>query len=339
MSVDENQLAEARAELNNFAGYMKDKDKQDESNQSTGPPPSLTGEDMDVDRSKRQPTTEENPATKFAKGQEKGQNPGQADELPDQQVAGQPSNTGKGRRPATSQLQKTGDHRGYRGDGWKKDWKSQGSAGQQQCSSKDNKEEELKEMDGGHNDHPGLGHGLYNVAQQWRKQKEENPASLELPVRNVLLHCFLDALLEKIKRINRDPALLQKAKALGLVEGDAFPFLQWDHEQKKHVKATQEAMSYDEVLRTVTALGQLTAVPDVVGRFHALRRLSDQHQSEVVPFVLQVQNRNAEAQQFYQGMRRLCRCSVMHLVGATLRPTKLGRSPLALQIEKILQSL
>ena len=173
----------------------------------------------------------------------------------------------------------------------------------------------------------------------WHQQKEANPASLELPMRNVLLHCFLDALLDKIKRLSRDEALQRKAQSLGFFVDQAFPFLQWSHEKGCHIPATQEPLSYEEALRTVTTLSQLTAVPDVVGRFHAMRRYSSQHQAEIVPFTLQVQNRNAESQQFYQGMRRLCRCSVMHLVGATLRPTKLGRSPLALQIEKILRDL
>ena len=148
--------------------------------------------------------------------------------------------------------------------------------------------------------------------------------------------------LEKLKKLDSSPDLLAKAKKLGLVEGDTYPvypFLQWNPKEKRLVKAQQEPLSHVEALQTVTLLSQLNAMPDVVGRFHAMRRLSEQHQAEVIPFVLQVQNRNAESQQFYQGMRRLCRCSVMHLIGAAMRPSRLGRSPLAIQIEKILRDL
>ncbi|CAE7717567.1 unnamed protein product [Symbiodinium sp. CCMP2592] len=357
MSFDETQLMEARAELNNFSGYMKD--RAEDCNLSTGPPPSLSGEQgMDVDRTKRPQATEETPAQKFAKGQEKGQAPGTTEDPQDTSAPSTLPNTGSETGTSGSKGPKLGRQKGQSSSGgqW---WKTE----QKPSSSKDKKEEELKEMvrlmgrmllrvedsmtiqgldtnfmvflrtDEGDNGW-SVTQGLYAVAQRWHNQKEENPKQLELPMRNVLLHCFLDALLDKIKKINHDKELLETAQKLGLVVDETFPFLQWDHEKKCHVRATQDPLSYEEALRTVTALSQLTAMPDVIGRFHALRRLSEQHQSEVVPFILQVQNRNAEAQQFYQGMRRLCRCSVMHLVGATLRPTKLGRSPMALQIER-----
>ena len=180
---------------------------------------------------------------------------------------------------------------------------------------------------------------LFKVATEWHRVKAENPSSLELPMRAVLMHCLLDALLEKLKTIEKDGELLEKAKQLGLVEGTSYPFLQWDAAQKKHIRAQQEPLSHGEAIQTVTLLSQLTATPDIIGRFHAMRPLSQQYQAEVVPFLLQVQNRNAESQQFYLGMRRLCRCSLMHLIGATMRPSRLGRSPLAVQIEKILRDL
>ena len=52
-----------------------------------------------------------------------------------------------------------------------------------------------------------------------------------------------------------------------------------------------------------------------------------------------VQTRSQEANQMYHCMARLSRCSCWHLVGCTTRQSKLGRSPLAVQIDKMLQSL
>ena len=55
--------------------------------------------------------------------------------------------------------------------------------------------------------------------------------------------------------------------------------------------------------------------------------------AEVVPFTLEIHNRNQEAQLTYQAFERLCDCSLWHLIGGTLRMAKLGRGPLEKSIE------
>ncbi|CAE7613619.1 unnamed protein product [Symbiodinium microadriaticum] len=306
---------------------------------------------MEVDRTKRQQDLDKAALpTKFAKGQEKGQTTNSRDDEANAATEALASQgNGKGSRQAV------GEHREHRGKNRHRD-------------ERQDREEELKElvrqmgrlllrmedaMSIQHLDSQfvlflrteentggwSITSALFKVATRWNQVKADNPSSLELPMRAVLMHCLLDALLEKLKNLEKDSELLDKAKRLNLIEGTTYPFLQWDRDQHKHIKAQQEPLAHTEAVQTVTLLSQLTAMPDIIGRFHAMRPLSQQHQSEVIPFLLQVQNRNAESQQFYLGMRRLCRCSVMHLIGATMRPSRLGRSPLAVQIEKILKDL
>ena len=100
-----------------------------------------------------------------------------------------------------------------------------------------------------------------------------------------------------------------------------------------------DPLGHVDAVRMLNLMIQLSSFPDTVGRFHALRPLSAEHRSEVLPFLLEIQSRTPEANQLYLQLRRLCRNGALHLIGATMRPSKIGRSPLALQVDRLLQSL
>ena len=159
----------------------------------------------------------------------------------------------------------------------------------------------------------------------------------------VLLHAFLEVLYKKVSDMETDRDLQEKARELNLVlnlENDpAYPYLRWDNQQKKHVHETSSPLSHQDAKVTIKMLQNLLACPNVIGRFHALHKLAPQHAAEVIPFSLQVQNRNGESQQFYLGCQRLSRSAVMQLCGTSLRPARIGRSPLATQIDRLLQSI
>ena len=180
---------------------------------------------------------------------------------------------------------------------------------------------------------------LYAAAQQWHRQKESDPASLTQPMRNILLYCLFSALLERLEKLETDSDMMAQVRQMGLVEGEAYLFLQWDAAQGKHIKAQVEPLSHREAVESVRVLLRLATFPHVVGRFHALRKLTATPSGDVIPFTLMAQNRTAESHQLYNLMYRLARNSVWHLIGATMRPTKIGRSPLAKQLDKMIQNL
>ena len=180
---------------------------------------------------------------------------------------------------------------------------------------------------------------LYSVALDWKEKKSNQPQKLTQPLRNVLIYCLLTCLHNQVQALGTDKALLEMAQKKGLVVDNCFPFLQWDAEAKKHVASTIEPMTHTAVLEHVHLMMKLVTFPSVIGRFHAWRQLSAHHASEVLPFIMTVQTRSQEANQMYHCMARLSRCSCWHLVGCTTRQSKLGRSPLAVQIDKMLQSL
>ena len=148
-----------------------------------------------------------------------------------------------------------------------------------------------------------------------------------------------DALLARVKQLQTDPALKTLAEQRGLMVNGAFPYLQWDPEKKEYVPAMQEHLSYKDVVETLTSLKLLSIHPHVVARFHAMRKLTAEMTSEVVPFTLEIQNRSQESQQCFHLLGKLSRNSCTHLIAATLRPAKLGRSPLANTVDRLIQEL
>ena len=180
---------------------------------------------------------------------------------------------------------------------------------------------------------------LHQVALRWHAMKEQNPASLQQPMRIVLLTCLLEALLNQMQLLESNPEAMQKAVDMGLVEGSSYVYLQWDSSLKKHIKSAQEPLPHQTAVQIVRQLQNLLICPDTVGRFHALRKLAPNMSSDVVPFSLAVQNRNQEAMQMYGLFRRLARNSCLHLIACTMRPSKLQRSPLAQQINRMLQNM
>ena len=180
---------------------------------------------------------------------------------------------------------------------------------------------------------------LFSVAQEWHRQKAEDATVLNQPMRTVLLHCLFTALRDRLRSMETDTAMCLKAKEMGLTDGSSYLYLRWNQKDHRYEADTQEPLAHSKAMEIAEYLIQLTAFPDTVGKFHPLRKLTESMESEVIPFALQIQNRNQEAHQLYCLMRRLCRNGCLHLVGATARPTRLGRSPLAVRVDQLLQSL
>ena len=123
------------------------------------------------------------------------------------------------------------------------------------------------------------------------------------------------------------------------LEDENFPYLQWSPEESKHIKVQQAPLSMTDALQVVDQLQPLIIHPNTIGRFHPLRRLTPDMASDVIPWTLEIQSRTQEAQVVYQLVGRLIRNGVTHLAASTLRPSKLGRSPLATAVDKMIQEL
>ena len=60
--------------------------------------------------------------------------------------------------------------------------------------------------------------------------------------------------------------------------------------------------------------------------------------ADVVPFTLEIHNRCRESQEVYVAFERMSYNAVWHIVGTTIRPSKLGRGPLEKAVEEAARS-
>ena len=93
------------------------------------------------------------------------------------------------------------------------------------------------------------------------------------------------------------------------------------------MRATAEVLDHRALVEYLRTALHLLCFPNVVGRFHPLRRMTANLGADVLPFTLQIQNRNAESQKMHMIMDRLARNACWHLVACTMRQSRLGRSP------------
>ena len=175
---------------------------------------------------------------------------------------------------------------------------------------------------------------LYKVATKWHTDKEKAPDTLVTTLRTTLFYCTISTLLDRVTDMSQKPQDLERLRTLGIMEGNTFLYLKWNQDTKKHDKAEWEHPTLEQILQWLETIKKSLAFPKVIMRFHALRRMTPQMSAEVVPFTLEIHNRCQEAQVVYQLLERMCFSSLWHLVGGTMRPSKLGRGPLEKSIEE-----
>ena len=180
----------------------------------------------------------------------------------------------------------------------------------------------------------GIVNNLYKTAQAWHAKKSSDPDSLTNTLRTTLVYCMMTTLQERITALETSQEDVRRLESLGIMENGCFLYMRWNQERKCHEKTQQEHLTLAQAKEHVAVIVKHLVFPRVVLRFHALRKLTSEMASEVVPFTLEIHNRCLESQHTYSAFERLAFNSVMHLIGGSLRPSKLGRSPLEKAIEE-----
>ena len=74
---------------------------------------------------------------------------------------------------------------------------------------------------------------LFQVTQVWKKAKAEQPETINLPLRAVLLKHILDVLLTRLEACQKSEASLKEAREMLILdEGSNIPYLEWNAGQK-----------------------------------------------------------------------------------------------------------
>ena len=127
------------------------------------------------------------------------------------------------------------------------------------------------------------------------RYEAKDPKSLGQPLRTVLFSSWLTAMKYRINDFNNNPSTKALAIKMGILTDDGFPYLQWDPDTSKHARIQQDPLTAQDDLQILEQLQQLIIHPNVIGRFHPLRTLTEGMVSDVIPWTLEIQNRAQEA--------------------------------------------
>ena len=130
------------------------------------------------------------------------------------------------------------------------------------------------------------------------KAKAEQPETISLPLRVVLLKHILDVLLTRLEACQKSETSLKEARVMLILdESSNIPYLEWSASQKAlQVRKDREPLPYAEAVRILQELQKLVLLPLVVMRCHSTRKLVKEHKGEVLPMMLQLGYRTPEAQ-------------------------------------------
>ena len=184
----------------------------------------------------------------------------------------------------------------------------------------------------------GILPSLRTAQLQWKKRKEEDPASLTQPLRVILLQLTLDKLRTEVSRAKGEEERTKLRQAGQIDDQNRFVKQVWSHESGQLHPTTEGMLTFDEVENTLAQLIVNVAKPGVLHQFHAVQPLHEPT-LPAVTFVLLLSGRAESHADAHAGLLSLCQNSSFNLVAGSLRQERLRRTPLADQIQTHARSL
>ena len=178
---------------------------------------------------------------------------------------------------------------------------------------------------------------MHGVSKRWKDVKDTDPGKLEGSLRATLFGCLMLEYKQRLINVRDQPGMLERVAKMGWTTAEGkWTFQRWDPETEElRVDESRQAQSLDEILEQVETCLACNSEP-VLHRFHSLRPLVANPETEFVQFVIEVGHRGDKAQRMYQTLLGMRGSSALQLIGARLRESKPTRSGLARRIQEIL---
>ncbi|CAE7666393.1 unnamed protein product [Symbiodinium sp. CCMP2592] len=178
---------------------------------------------------------------------------------------------------------------------------------------------------------------LFTAAGSWRKQKTEEPATLDRPMRCALFAELKDRVLKIVEQTDK----MQEMEAMGWVSGGmpiTWHFMRWDPESQRQIADTERPpLTQLELLEAIDGILALIPRQFVVARFHPTRKLTQEMHGTNLVFLLQTGQHGVWASELRDTLKRLCHNAVFHLMAAALKADKQSRSALANAVAACIQ--
>ncbi|CAE7245612.1 unnamed protein product, partial [Symbiodinium sp. CCMP2456] len=182
---------------------------------------------------------------------------------------------------------------------------------------------------------------LFKATEAWRQMKKDQPELLTLPLRTWMLKHWVDLMLTRMEAVMQSERSIQQAKDMLVLDDSCnVPYLERDASARQlRVKRDRDPMTLSQVLELLKQMQVLVLQPLAILRFHTTRELVQNMQSDVVPLMLQIGSRTAECHQLWNAFYRLSHSGATRVVATSLRGDRMGRSALAVAIQKMVEEL
>ncbi|CAE7756511.1 unnamed protein product, partial [Symbiodinium necroappetens] len=157
---------------------------------------------------------------------------------------------------------------------------------------------------------------LYNIAQDWRKLKDEGKLNQSLRV--TLIIGMLTAMKEKMQTALHEEVRpsLEKHSWLTKANPPAWAYMTYNQEkEEQEVDAIKPPLPHAQAEATIQRIFELISMEGLLMKFHATRPMAPTYRSEVLPFVLMVSNRGALADELHNLLSILCNNACLSLIG------------------------
>ena len=181
---------------------------------------------------------------------------------------------------------------------------------------------------------------MFKISETWKEARAMVPPKVVSSLRVILFKSFMEEVLSRLRKIDHaevTQGLIAQEWLFKDGEELKWRYLVWDSALQKDVHhPTMEPVSHTQIVQAVQTLLE-NATDHTLHRYHATRPLAETFTGPSVCFMLEISLRGAHAQKMYQALTSMAQCAAMKLMGANLVRERINRSPLAVQINKLLQ--
>ena len=171
---------------------------------------------------------------------------------------------------------------------------------------------------------------IFSAADTWKKSREQDPKSVNKPLRATLLRCVFRELRTRLTEMNEEQA--KRLQTLGWYDPATkeWAYLRWNASDKALEKdPNRSGVSTDAVLEALASIDTAAPQQHAVARFHPTRPLAAEMKGESLTFLVQFGQQNDHAEKLCTVMPLLCGLAVTQLIAMAIKPERLQRSNLA----------
>ncbi|CAE7187205.1 Pol [Symbiodinium sp. CCMP2456] len=173
---------------------------------------------------------------------------------------------------------------------------------------------------------------LMRISKDWKNKKALDEDPLRSPLRTVLFA----SMLREVMNLAQQAVATEEAKSKyiqteWMTQAGAWNYRIWDHGAKAlKVDPNRTALQHDEAIRLLTFLLK-NLKGEAIQRFAATKQLSilEQQGAQFATFQLEVSLRGQTAQELYETLEKLTGCTLMNLIGVSMKKDTLPCAPLA----------